>query len=104
MAQGMLSHVLMNGCSVCGSIVPLEEEFADPQARRFGKEQILIAQDDLSVAQELKCKLESLDYEVAGITHYAEYAIALTERLRPDLVLMDIHLGGEMDGIAAAEQ
>jgi CheY-like chemotaxis protein len=84
--------------------VPLEEEFADPQVRRFGKEQILIAQDDLTVAQELKCKLESLGYEVAGITHCAEQAVALAERLRPDLVLMDMHLAGEMDGIEAAEQ
>ena len=100
----MLSHLLMNDCSVCGSGVPLEEEFADPPARRFGREQLLIAQDDRTVAQELKCKLESLGYEVAGITHCAEQAIALTESLRPDLVLMDIHLAGEMDGIAAAEK
>jgi CheY-like chemotaxis protein len=38
------------------------------------------------------------------MTHSAEQAIVLTESLRPDLVLMDIQLAGEMDGIQAAEQ
>src|SRR5690348_9836248 len=94
----------MNGCSDCSSVVPLEDELDDLQVRRFGKEQILIAEDDATVAQELKCRLESLGYEVAGITHCAEEAVALAERLRPDLVLMDIQLAGEMDGIEAAEQ
>jgi CheY-like chemotaxis protein len=94
----------MNGSSVRGSVVSLEDELADPQVRRFGKEQILIAEDDATVAQELKCRLESLGYEVIGITHYAEQAIVLAERLKPDLVLMDIQLAGEMDGIQAAEQ
>jgi two-component system, response regulator PdtaR len=94
----------MNDCDVCGEVLPLQEELAESPVRRFGRAQILIAEDDLTVAEELKCRLESLDYEVAGITHCAEQAVALTERLRPDLVLMDIHLAGEMDAIQAAEQ
>jgi len=98
------SSKTMNGCDFCASVVPLEDELADPQIRRLGKEQILVAEHEAIVAQELKCRLESLDYEVAGITHYAEEAVALAERLRPDLVLMDIQLEGEMDGIQAAEQ
>ncbi len=56
------------------------------------------------MAQDLKCKLESLNYEVVGITDCGEQAVSLAERLRPDLVLMDIQLAGEMDGIQAAEQ
>jgi len=91
----------MNGPS---SVLPLEDELADSQVQRFGKAQILIAEDDPTLAQDLKYKLESLDYEVAGITHSAEQAVVLAERLRPDLVLMDIQLSGEMDGIQAAEQ
>jgi CheY-like chemotaxis protein len=96
----------MNGCSVCSNVVPLEEDFIEPQAQvqRFGKQQILIAEDDATVTQELKCRLESLGYEVAGITHCAEQAIALAESLRPDLVLMGIQLPGEVDGIQAAEE
>lgn len=95
----------MNGCSVCSSSpLPLEDELADRQPRHFGKDQILIAEDEPTVAQDLKSRLESLDYEVAGIAHCAEQAISLAERLKPDLVLMDIQLAGEMDGIQAAEQ
>ena len=86
------------------NVLPLEDQLRDTQVQRFGKEQILIAEDDPTLAQDLKCKLESLDYEVAGMTDSAEQAIALAERLKPDLVLMDIQLAGEMDGIQAAEQ
>jgi CheY-like chemotaxis protein len=90
--------------NVCSSVLPLEDELTDSQVRRFGKAQILVAEDDPTIAQDLKYKLENLDYEVAGLTHCAEQAVVLAERLKPDLVLMDIQLAGEMDGIQAAEQ
>ncbi len=90
--------------NVRSTVLPLEDELPDSQVHRFGKEQILIAEDDPTIAQDLKYKLENLDYEVAGITHYAEQAVDLVKTLRPDLVLMDIQLAGEMDGIQAAEQ
>jgi len=90
--------------NVRSTVLPLEDELTDSQVHRFGKEQILIAEDDPTIAQDLKYKLENLDYEVAGITHYAEQAVDLVKTLRPDLVLMDIQLAGEMDGIQAAEQ
>ena len=85
-------------------MLTLEDELTESRVHRFGKAQILIAEDDSTIAQDLKCKIENLDYEVAGITHRGEEAIVLVERLRPDLVLMDIQLAGEMDGIEAAEQ
>jgi len=90
--------------NVCSTVLPLEDQLTDPQVRRFGREQILIAEDDPIIAEDLKCKIENLDYEVAGITHSGEQAVILAERLKPDLVLMDIQLAGEMDGIEAAEQ
>lgn len=73
-------------------------------AQLVRKEQILIAEDDAYTAQDLKYRLESLHYEVRGITARAQEAVTLAESLRPDLVLMDIQLLGEMDGIEAAEQ
>jgi CheY-like chemotaxis protein len=85
-------------------MLPLEDGLTDSQVHRFGKAQILIAEDDPTMAQDLKCKIENLSYEVAGITHSGEEAVVLVERLRPDLVLMDIQLAGEMDGIEAGEQ
>ena len=91
----------MNDCS-CE--LALGEELTEVQVRPFGKAQILIAEDDPTLAQDLKYKIENLNYEVAGITHSGEQAVVLAETLRPDLVLMDIQLAGEMDGIEAAQQ
>src|SRR5206468_10964204 len=82
-AQGLLFSYWMNNSDVCSSLVPLDEELGETQVHQFGKAQILIAEDNPTVAQELKCRLESLDYEVAGITHSAEQAVALAERLKP---------------------
>jgi CheY-like chemotaxis protein len=90
--------------NVSGNGLPLEDQLSGSKTGHFGKEQILIAEDDPTIAQDLKYKLEHLEHEVAGITDSAEEAIVLAERLRPDLVLMDIQLAGEMDGIQAAEQ
>ena len=70
----------------------------------MAKQQILIAEDDTLFAQDLQSRLESLDYEVCGNTRRANEAVALAQCLSPDLVLMDILLAGEMDGIQAAEQ
>jgi CheY-like chemotaxis protein len=88
----------------CDRVLPFEDELMDSKVRPFGKAQILIAEDDPTIAQDLKYKLENLGYGVAGITHSGEQAVVLAESLRPDLVLMDIQLAGEMDGIQAAEQ
>lgn len=90
--------------NVSSTVLSLEEELTDSRVRPFGKAQILIAEDDPTIAQDLKYKIESLGYEVAGITHSGEQAVVLAESVRPDLVLMDIQLAGEMDGIQAAEQ
>src|SRR5579859_4280957 len=107
-AQGLLLQDRMSDCDVCGGgalpLEPFEEALTESTVRTFGKAQILIGEDDLNVAEELKCRLESLDYEIAGISHRAEQAVALAQRLRPDLVLMNMHLPGEIDGIQAAEQ
>ena len=90
--------------NVSSTVLSLEDELADSRVRPFGKAQILIAEDDATIAQDLKFKIESLGYEVAGITNSGEQAIELAQRVRPDLVIMDIQLAGEMDGIEAAEQ
>jgi CheY-like chemotaxis protein len=82
----------------------MEDELIDSEVHSFGKAQILIAEDDPTLAEDLKYKIERLDYEVAGLTHSGEQAVALAESLKPDLVLMDIQLAGEMDGIEAAEK
>jgi len=64
---------------------------------------ILIVEDGRTIARDLALRLIRLGFLVAGSTPSGEEAIMLAERERPDLVLMDIRLEGEMDGIAAAD-
>lgn len=63
---------------------------------------ILIVEDERLVADDLRETLESLGYEVVGLVATGEAAIVQVEQLGPDLVLMDIRLQGELDGVAAA--
>ena len=66
-------------------------------------ERILVVEDERIVALEIKDTLVQLGYEVVASTSTGEDAIAQADAHRPDLVLMDIHLKGEMDGIDAAD-
>jgi PAS domain S-box-containing protein len=63
---------------------------------------ILIVEDERIVALELEGRLRRLGHAVVGSVATAHEAIAESRRLVPDLVLMDIKLQGEMDGIEAA--
>ena len=65
---------------------------------------ILVVEDESIVALDLTDRLVSLGYQVAGRAASAEQAVASTREQRPALVLMDIHLQGEVDGIAAAQE
>jgi CheY-like chemotaxis protein len=66
-------------------------------------EKILVVEDESLVAMEIKDRLESLGYVVPAIVSSGDEAIKKVEQSRPDLVLMDIVLKGDMDGIEAAE-
>jgi two-component system, cell cycle sensor histidine kinase and response regulator CckA len=62
---------------------------------------ILVVEDESIIALDIKATLQGLGYEVQAIAATGQEAIDKAERLRPDLVLMDIHLRGEIDGIEA---
>ncbi|MFA4876433.1 MAG: response regulator [Methanoregula sp.] len=66
-----------------------------------GKPQILVVEDERLVAQDLQEILTGFGYDVPGIANSGAGAIRLAEEKRPDLVLMDINLTGDMDGITA---
>jgi len=68
------------------------------------KARILVVEDDGIIAMTLRNRLLGLGYDVPPTVFSGEEAIAQTAELVPDLVLMDIHLSGEMDGIEAADQ
>jgi PAS domain S-box-containing protein len=67
------------------------------------KPKILVVEDENIVARDIAQQLSELGYDPVGITDRGEQAIVLTKQLRPDLVLMDIQLAGEIDGISAAQ-
>ena len=67
-------------------------------------ESILVVEDDFIVAKVIEKHLLDLGYRVTGLVAAGEDAVATAGTERPDLVLMDIHLQGEMDGITAAEK
>jgi len=64
---------------------------------------VLIVEDEQIVALDLQQTLHDLGYEVFAIASSAEEAIARASERRPDLVLMDIRIKGQRDGIEAAE-
>jgi len=65
---------------------------------------IFIVEDEAIVANDIKETLKSKGYNVVGIAKSGELAIEKVKEMKPDLVLMDIHLAGQMDGIEAAGQ
>jgi signal transduction histidine kinase/DNA-binding NarL/FixJ family response regulator len=68
-----------------------------------GDKTVLIVEDESIVALDLKQRLQSLGYEVVAIASSGEEAIRQAASNQPDLVLMDIKLKGEMDGVEAAQ-
>ncbi|MGM0404543.1 MAG: PAS domain S-box protein [Thermoplasmatota archaeon] len=65
---------------------------------------ILIVEDERLVAEDIKQTLEDIGYTVVDIVNSGEEAIERSRELEPGLVLMDIVLKGEMDGIEAADK
>ena len=63
---------------------------------------ILIVEDDMIIAAKISMQLTNLGYEVTGIVPRGEDAIMHVEENKPDIVLLDINLKGELDGIATA--
>ncbi|MFA7694349.1 MAG: response regulator [Methanoregula sp.] len=65
---------------------------------------ILIVEDETIVAMTIEDALHGMGYSVVGPVSTAEDAIQKAGETRPDLILMDIRIQGEKDGIAAAEE
>lgn len=65
---------------------------------------ILVVEDEMVISLEISATLRRLGYEVVGQAITGEDAVRLAEEADPDLILMDIRLKGEMDGIEAASR
>lgn len=68
------------------------------------KAQILIVEDEIIVAMSIKKKLQNWGYTVSGLVDSWEDAAEILEKKPPDLVLLDIFIKGNIDGIELGRQ
>ena len=67
------------------------------------KTRILIVEDDMLIAANISLQLTNLGYEVTGIESRGEEGIIHAQRNPPDILLMDVNLKGELNGIETAK-
>lgn len=65
---------------------------------------VLIVEDDMIISLVVENMVKELGYKVIGKAASGEDAVTLALEHNPDLVLMDIRLKGEMDGIEAVQE
>jgi DNA-binding NarL/FixJ family response regulator len=65
---------------------------------------ILIVEDEFITAKDISASLIDAGYDVVGTASSGEEAVEKAAQLRPHLVLMDIRLNGQMDGVVAAQR
>ena len=63
---------------------------------------ILVVEDESIIGMEIQSRLEELGYQVPMVASTGKQAVKAAGELKPDLVMMDISLKGDMDGIEAA--
>ena len=68
------------------------------------KARVLIVEDELLTAESIKTLLKRIDYEPIGIITSGEEVLLRIKELKPDIILMDIVLGGKIDGIKTSIQ
>jgi DNA-binding response OmpR family regulator len=65
---------------------------------------ILVVEDERIVARDLQQRLTRLGFAVPEVASSGEEALSLAERLKPQLILMDIKLKGKVNGLEAARR
>ena len=70
----------------------------------FGKGKIILVEDDFIEAMDIKRTLESFGYEVPYVAHRGNDTIIKAIEIRPDLILVDIILKGDKNGIDVASE
>jgi len=66
------------------------------------QKQILIVEDEAIVAEQLSDTLKRNGYNIVGVSVSGRDAIAMAKENRPDLVLMDVRIEGDLNGIETA--
>jgi CheY-like chemotaxis protein len=91
----------------CSDMNPHESQTDRAQGRHTGNavrpaRRVLVVEDEFFLAVQIEEWLLEGGFEVVDVVHTGEEAVAVAEAERPDLVIMDIRLASETDGIAAA--
>ncbi|GAB5553065.1 MAG: hypothetical protein Sapg2KO_26560 [Saprospiraceae bacterium] len=63
---------------------------------------LLIVEDDPIIAADLERAMKKMAYQVTGAVESGEEALAIIEQTIPDIILMDIQLEGDLDGVDTA--
>lgn len=74
------------------------------QRHKQATARVLVVEDETNVAEVLKARLESYGYIVCGLAASGGDAIHLAGSSHPDIIMMDIKLNGDLDGIETADQ
>lgn len=69
-----------------------------------GGKRILIVEDEVLLAMDLELLLKEMGHSVVGCVLTGRDALSLIENDRPDIILIDITLQGDMDGITTAKR
>lgn len=75
-----------------------DQELAD------SKKKVLIVEDDMIISLVVENMIKKLGHVMVGKTTSGEEAVELAQQHKPDIILMDIRLKGEMDGIEAVKE
>ena len=70
----------------------------------ISKGNIMVVEDEGVVSIDIRNMLKKAGYNIAAVAFQGEEAVTKAEQSSPDLVLMDIGLKGEIDGIEAAKR
>lgn len=65
---------------------------------------IMVVEDEAIVAKDIETSLAGLGYSICAVVSSGEEALAAAQKVKPDLILMDIMLNGKTDGIETAKQ
>jgi two-component system cell cycle sensor histidine kinase/response regulator CckA len=71
---------------------------------KMDKPRVLIVEDAGLIADRLRRRLQALGYQITAVVSSGTEAVQAAVQMHPDVVLMDIELSGEMDGVEAATQ
>jgi len=69
----------------------------------MSKLKVLVVEDDPMISESLCDILQMLDHEVVGVAENADDAISICNETKPEIALLDIQIGGDIDGVDLSE-